>query len=170
MKTFYTALLGTTVVLLNINNVAQAQYLTTNANAEDLCTDIVAGNQQQDILSTEQGESSSTASSRYRQTGGGGGVSFLGIGIRGQGQRTTRHENQSSSTTSSEYFHDKSSVTYAAVGRNCDEVVRQLGETQRTQIDADVNHHLIDSRETINLREIEAGSQDRLFQMMMQGF
>ncbi|MEM7063424.1 MAG: hypothetical protein AAF572_09700 [Cyanobacteria bacterium P01_B01_bin.77] len=169
MKNRYLATLGTTITLLSMTGSANAQYLTPDI-AASMCTDIVAANQQTDITTTSNNSSSSSANSRYRQAGGGGGVSFMGIGVRGQGQKITRQSNNSARQNSSTRHVDQSSVTHEAVGRNCDAAIHELGATQRTQINAEVNLQLIDSRERVRTQEIETNSQNQLFQMMMQGF
>lgn len=173
MKRNYFAILATAATLLSTSISAQAQWIDSNILADDpraYCSDVVAANRQSNIVSREQENSNSSVSISQRERGGGGGVSIFGIGVNGQGHSNNRRENRNSAQSGSTYRHDFSTVTNVTAGRNCDAFVQGAAHVEATQIQADVNHHLIDSRERVNMREMETNSQSQLFQMMMQGF
>ncbi|NEQ11063.1 MAG: hypothetical protein F6K37_35700 [Moorea sp. SIO4E2] len=156
-------------------------------NPRTYCNDIVAANRQNNIVSTESTSSlshqfnreySQESNSFYnRAAGGGGGVSIFGIRGNANGKKeTNRRNSQATNQVQSgrnhqqygqRYHHDRSSVTNVVAGLNCEAFVKGAAYIEATQINADVQHHAIDAKESMNRLELEHQRKNYYFDILM---
>lgn len=92
-----------------------------------LCSDVGLGNNTiatSTQSSSDQSSSSRNTASRASNGGGGGGASFLGIGVNGSGQSSSRQNSSNAQTNRQvESSADTFEASTVEVGRNCDAFV-----------------------------------------------
>ncbi|NET45925.1 hypothetical protein [Okeania sp. SIO2B3] len=195
IKLFFTYLLTSTTVFTSIlpayaqpNTWIDRGTLSRDHRA--YCSDIVAQDVQNDVVSFSQNDIGSQSSSNSRsrmqssnRTTNKGGKGRLKLGrfsIGGGRQRSQNHArrtaNQSNSSSNSsqdhsfQYSHDRTITTSSTAGKNCDAFVQGAAHIEATSINAETNRKAIEAKERVRLEEIEAQKQMAIFEHHMQGW
>jgi hypothetical protein len=118
------------------------QQIYENGELENYCTDMLGQQVQNRVDLNNQNNVSSQRDFNNRQRSGQGGISVGIFSIGGGGSNATVSDTSSFFDRSYQAYSDHSSIRTEAVGRNCADVMQNVGIVDAARINADAQQRM----------------------------